>query len=347
MTIKRVLIIKTSSLGDVIHTLPALTDAAKMLPGVAFDWVVEKNFSPIPAWHPAVNRVIPIQLRKWRKSPLKAIWGGDWQRFYHDLTKHHYDVIIDAQGLLKSAVLSVLAKGNRYGLDSTCVRERYAAFFYTHRIFVPKNRHAVTRLRSLFAQIFNYPMVSDLPDYGIAQKFNHKPAKEAYVVFLHGTTWATKLWPERYWQDLAQRLVVHQLSVYLPWGNTQEKQRAENIARNHPNIHVLPQLELIELAQVLLQAKGVVAVDTGLGHLSAALAVPTLSLYGPTHPDLTGTLGLNQTHQAAQFSCAPCLQAVCRYPGNSFVKPACFEAISPDNVYKKMMDLFFSNISVK
>ena len=102
----RVLLVKTSSLGDVIHTLPALTDAQRAIPGIQFDWVVEEGFAEIPAWHPAVAQVIPVAIRRWRKHPLQTLRSGEWRRFKARLRETHYDLVIDAQGLLKSAWLT-------------------------------------------------------------------------------------------------------------------------------------------------------------------------------------------------------------------------------------------------
>lgn len=320
-------------MGDVIHALPALTDAKKNQPDLTFDWVVEKSFAEIPKWHLAVNRVIEIEFRKWRKIPLKAFQEGQWQAFYRALTQETYDYVIDAQGLLKSAFFTLLAKGKRFGFDKHSAREPYAALFYQKSIAVSKNLHAVTRLRQLFAQIFGYTCPEGLPDYGIIQNGflqNSAPlVSTPYVVFLHGTTWETKLWPVAYWQELGHLLTQQGMSVYLPWGNLVEKERAEAIAGTHQKIHVLPTMSLSELAVLLAKANAVVSVDTGLAHLAAALAVPTYSIYGPTNPSLTGTLGLHQHHLNARFSCAPCLQKVCTYKGASVVTPACFGEITP------------------
>lgn len=333
---KRVLIVKTSSMGDVIHTLPALTDAHRAFPDFSFDWVVEKNFAQIPSWHPAVDRVIELEFRKWRKAPWKALSEGHWQRFYSAITERRYDYVIDAQGLFKSAWIALLAKGKRFGLDRHSAREPLATLLYTRRINVPKNLHAVTRTRQLFAESLGYPCPTQLPDYGISKQFSNGAAPSPYVMFLQGTTWKTKLWPDRYWRKLAQLLAHTGVSVYIPWGDALEKARAEKIAAHQPHVQVLPSMSLFELANHLANAKGVVAVDTGLAHLACALAVPTITLYGPTNPALTGTLGTHQIHINARFGCAPCLQEKCTYLGASVITPACFAQITPEVVYNRM-----------
>ena len=110
----RVLVVKMSSLGDVIHTLPALTDAAAAIPGITFDWVVEEGFAEIPAWHPAVDTVIPIALRRWRKHPWRDFRGPQWRACRQALRRQHYDAVIDAQGLLKSVFVARLVKAHVY-----------------------------------------------------------------------------------------------------------------------------------------------------------------------------------------------------------------------------------------
>jgi heptosyltransferase-1 len=344
----KVLVVKTSSMGDVIHTLPALTDAHHAFPDVSFDWLVEKNFAQIPSWHPAVDRVIEVEFRKWRKMPWQALREGHWQHFYSTLTQKNYDYVLDAQGLFKSACMSLLAKGKRFGLNRHSAREPLATVLYNHRINVPKHLHAVTRTRQLFAKTLGYTCPVQLPNYDITAKFaasaKHSPVPtHPYVMFLQGTTWETKLWPEVYWQALAHRLANTGIAIYIPWGNALEKARAEKIAADQAHVHVLPSMSLFELANYLAQAKGVVAVDTGLGHLACALAVPTITLYGPTNANLTGTLGTHQTHMSARFACAPCLQEKCTYPGAHVIAPACFAQITPEVVYNRMkMSLFFS-----
>lgn len=348
---KRILMIKTSSMGDVIHALPALTDAKNAMPDLIVDWVVEKNFAPILKWHPAVNQVIEIEFRKWRKTPWKSAWEGKWKSLYRALRQENYDYVIDAQGLMKSVFLCFLAKGKRFGFDVSSVREPLAAVFYHQKIGVSKNLHAVTRLRQLFSKVLGYPCPNDLPNYGIAENFLSTNKNDLlalmsskgvrlegpFVVFLHGTTWETKLWPEGYWQKLGQLLSEKNIPICIPWGNLVEKERAERIAGNNEKIQVLSSMSLFELATLLSKAKAVVAVDTGLAHLSAALAVPTFSIYGPTNAKLTGTIGLNQHHLAAEFSCSPCLQKKCTYTGQSAVKPACFSGITPEIICGQVM----------
>ena len=196
----RALIIKTSSMGDVIHTLPALTDAGSALSDVRFDWVVEENFAEIPRWHPLVENVIPVALRRWRKAIFSAQTRAEWREFRGQLSAKKYDIIIDAQGLWKSALLARLAKGPRAGFDWPSARDSFASLLYQYKYTAGWDLHAITRLRSLFSQVFHYALPSSVADYGIERRrFITVPSAQKYLVFLHGTTWPTKHWPEAYW----------------------------------------------------------------------------------------------------------------------------------------------------
>ena len=296
----RVLIVKTSSLGDVIHTLPAVTDAQRAIPDITFEWVVEEAFAEIPSWHPAVSKVIPVALRRWRKSPLKSVRSPEWKGFKSELRRGHYDAVIDAQGLLKSAWIARQSKGPRYGMDRRTVREPLASLAYHHKVAVPKEQHAVERVRQLFAAALGYSVPETQGEYGIdSSRFQRSGESGRSVVFLHGTTRHAKHWPETYWIDLCQRVTERGYEVQLLWGNEHERERAERIAATSPQAMVMPKLNLSGVAELLSQAKGVVAVDTGLGHLCAALDLPTISLYGPTSPKKVGAYGHNQRHITA------------------------------------------------
>ena len=298
----RVLIIKTTSMGDVIHTLPALTDAMNAIPNIRFDWVVEEGFDEIPSWHPAVDEVIPVAIRRWRKSIIESMRSPEWKQCKQMLRKRHYDCVIDAQGLVKSALLARYTRAPRFGYDKESVRERLATLAYHHKIKVSKNLHAVERTRQLFAASLGYSLPQEngrltKGDYGI-DKAQFKMSGETVpsLLFLHGTTRHNKHWPESYWLQLCQQVCEKGNKVYLPWGNEQEKARAQRIAEVSPHAEVLPKLNIRGVACVLARVNAVVAVDTGLGHLSAALDVPTISLYGPTSPDLVGAYGKAQVH---------------------------------------------------
>jgi heptosyltransferase I len=339
----RILIVKTSSLGDVIHTLPAVTDAQKHCPDLQCDWLVEESFAEIPTWHPAIKHVIPVALRRWRKQPWQTWYSGKWSEFIQTLQSKQYDKVIDAQGLIKSAFLTFKAHGLRCGLDRHSAREPLAALAYQQRYTIAKNQHAVTRVRQLFAQVLDYALPETLPDYGILKHFEPEAAKILpTILFIHGTTWATKHWPDSYWIALAERITAAGFAIRLPWYTTQEYERAQDIAAIHPNISLMPKSNLHGIATELAQAQAVVGVDSGLAHLAAALAKPSITLYGATQSARTGTYGLQQKHLQAHFSCAPCFNKTCTYPASSIVSPPCYEDLSVEKVWEALQEMLNS-----
>lgn len=329
----KVLIIKMSSLGDILHTFPALTDAGDNMPSIRFDWVVEESFSELPTWHPLVNKVIPLAFRRLRKTPIKSLFSKEWNVFFRALRAEKYDVIIDAQGLVKSGLITFLARGCKAGLDKHSSWEPFARFAYQKKYAVNPEQHAVDRVRQLFAQALGYALPTTPADYGLNREQFSTTSAESYLLFFHGTTWATKLWPEAYWIELGKLASARGLTIYLPFGNDEEKKRAEKIASAVPSADVLPKLNLTEMATKIVNAKAVISVDTGLGHLAAALSAPTISLYGPTDPLKTGTIGNNQQHLTAKFPCSPCLRRECTYTQPSTEKPACFTTLPPNRVW--------------
>lgn len=293
----RVLIVKTSSMGDVLHTLPALTDAMRAIPGIRFDWVVEEGFAQIPSWHEAVDRVIPVAIRRWRKAWFSAPIKAERKDFRDAVQSVKYDAIIDAQGLVKSAALVTrLAHGIKHGMDWQTAREPLASLFYNRRHHIAKQQHAVERTRELFAKSLGYVKPESQGDYAIAQHFlsESTPDGTPYCVFLHATTRDDKHWPESHWRELIGLLQESGLRIKLPWGAPHEEARAQRLAQGFDYVDVLPRLSLEKIAHVLAEAKFVVSVDTGLSHLTAALDRPNITLYGPTDPGLIGGYGKNQ-----------------------------------------------------
>jgi heptosyltransferase-1 len=334
LTIMRVLLIKTSSMGDILHTLPALTDAQKAIPDIVFDWVIEDTFVDIPRWHPAVGEIIPVALRRWRKGLFSKETQTALLQLRQRLREREYDLILDAQSLVKSALITFLAKGPRAGLDWKSARESLASLAYQRKYKVNFYQHAIVRMRELFSQALGYPLPNTVPEGGLTkQQFQQGVAEKDYLVFLHGTTWDTKLWPEVYWVQLANMAAEAGYRVKMGGGNDEEVARAKRIASQCAGVDALPHQGIAAMAKLLSNSKGAVAVDTGFGHLAAALDLPTVSLYGPTNPEYTGALGKHSVHLAPEFACAPCLSRECTYKGASDVTPACFAKIPPALVW--------------
>lgn len=322
-------------MGDVLHTLPALTEAGKHHPGICFDWVVEEAFAEIPTWHPLVNKVIPIALRKARKKP--GTFFKELIRVKQQLSEN-YDYVIDAQGLLKSAFLTLFTHGLRCGGDWYSARESMASLFYQKKVMVDRNQHAVTRMRKLFAAILGYPYIATAPEYDLNLNVTQS-ASQPYVVFLHGTTWDTKHWPESYWFDLAKIMSEQGFKIKLLWGNENEKRRALRLSEATSNVEVMPKMNLRQIADLLTHATSAVAVDTGLAHLAAALEVPMVSVYGPTDHNLTGALGKKQLQLQSQYTCSPCLQSKCKLQTSSEMMLPCFVEITPARVAQTISQL--------
>lgn len=332
----RVLFIKLTSMGDLIHALPALTDASRALPGITFDWVIDKNFAEVAQWHPAVKKIIPTRHRYWRKNLVESIKNGEILQFLKSLRAEKYDLVIDGQTSLKSALVTLLSRGPRRGLDKHTASEWAAALAYQQSYNIPKDMHAIARLRSLFAQALNYPCPDTPQDYGIA---NYPfPAlnftlPQPYLVFVHNASWASKLWPEPYWRRLIELAGSEGYHIVLPWGNQAEKQRAERIAMGYAQAQVLPFCSLSEQAQILRGAAGAICSDTGLCHLAAALGVHSVTLYGSTDPKLIGATGLNQRHLVSPFPCTKCYQYECNFGGQKHTDALCSLELKPETVW--------------
>ena len=282
-----IVLIKTSSLGDVLHNLPVVTDIRKHLPAARIDWVVEESFAALPALHPQVQCVIPVAMRRWRKSWWAA--RREIQSACRDLQKRHYDLALDTQGLLKSALITHCTHTERCGYAWDSAREPLASWFYDRTFIVAKNQHAVLRNRQLAAAVFGYT-AEGAPDYGIRAPETALPWQphEAYVVLLHATSRDDKLWDEQNWIELGQNLHGAGIATVLPWGSNVEQIRSKRLCAAIPGAICPPQLNLNEAASLLGNARAVVGVDTGLSHLAAALDVPTIGIYTATDPGLTG-----------------------------------------------------------
>ena len=332
------MLIKMSSLGDVVHVLPALSAAAQH--GVRFDWVVEEAYQAIAERHPAVDKVKPIALRRWRKAPWRC--RKEIRAFFSALPLLEYDLVLDAQGLLKSAVVASRARGREtVGFARRHAKESITAWYYDRRVEAPRRQYAIDRQLQLFAGAFGYAhRAEDAYDFGLAQG----QERSRDCVLLHGSAWASKQWPMPMWAELAANAGAAGLQVLLPWGNERERRRAESIVAQGDGT-VLHELQLAELLPLLQGARVVIGVDSGLTHLAAALGTPTLALYGSTSAALTGCRGPQARTLASAFGCAPCQKRTCRYRGpgrfwrDAPVTPPCYGELTPTRVWTQALRL--------
>ena len=333
-----VLLVKLSSLGDVVHTLPAVEDAVRL--GVTFDWVVEEDFAAIPAMHRGVRDVIRASLRRWRTPGERRL--REIRAFGRRLRRKHYDLVIDAQGLLKSALIGSCSRKRVYaGFDRTSAREPVAALFYSRRAAVERTDHAVERIRRLFAALIGYEAPSGKAVFGLDVEEETDP----YCVLCHGTTWESKHWPEAFWTHIARRAVQAGLTPVLPWLSEAERRRAETVVQRVDGARAVGSMPLDAVVDLLAHASAVVGVDTGLSHLGAALGRPTVGLFGPTDARLTGCVGSRARNIQGDIACAPCLSRRCGYRGEAptwrgeIVEPACFARLNPDRVWTQVAEL--------
>ena len=279
-------LIKTSSMGDVIHALPVVTDIVRAMPGARIDWVVEESFAELPALHPSVNAVIPVAIRRWRKSLFDAATRREIASVRARLREARYDLALDLQGLVKSAWVARMTGAPIAGFSRRCAREPLAALAYRRRFDVDPSLHAIERLRSLAAQALGY-RVEGLPAFSLSAPEEPVPGlpERPYALLLHATSRAEKQWPDENWRALIARLAQQGLVAALPWGSPAERAQAESLAdAAAPALRpvVLPKLTLRQCAAAIARARLVVGVDTGLTHLSAALDAPTVALFAAT-----------------------------------------------------------------
>ena len=287
----KTLLIRLSSMGDLIHTLPAITDLAQHRPEVELHWLCEAAFADIARLHPFVKRIHTLRWRYWRKHLFQAATWREIGSLKTTLRSEHYTQALDSQGLIKSVLFAAQANAPIIGLDKHSAREPLAARFYTTAYPVKKGEDAVWRNRQLFSQAFGYTF-NTAPDFGVVipqGALGSLKTPLQYHVALHATSRDSKLWATQNWLDLLTRL--HQtdgLPVLLPWGNEAEHQRAQHIAAQIPHAQVLPKLSLLQAAALLQRAQSIIGVDTGLLHLANAVNRPLVGIYTDSDPNKTG-----------------------------------------------------------
>jgi heptosyltransferase I len=284
-----ILFIKTSSLGDVVHHMPAVTDARKAHPDATFSWLVEEAFAPLVRLHPAIDTVIPVASRRWRKSLYAPATIAEIRASFRNIRAQRYDEIVDTQGLLRTAILTRAARGMRHGYDASSVREPLASLFYDVRHCVERDMHAVERNRILSGLALGYAP-DEAPDFGLDRARIEKDSTSRYGLLLHATARREKQWPDADWIAFA-KLFAQRFELLLPWGTEAERARSEYIAAAVPGARVPDRAPLDQIAKLIAGAQFVVGVDTGLLHLAAALGVPVVAIFAGSKPALTGPMG--------------------------------------------------------
>lgn len=290
----KVLLVRTSSLGDLIHMLPAVSDIALHVPGVSIDWVVEEAFTEIARWHPAVSNVIPVAHRRWRKSWLSAQSRRERAEVLQTIRANAYDLVLDMQALLKSIWLVRAASGVKHGLDWKSAREPLCSLFYDVRHRIEFWQPAVLRQRQLAASAFGYQWQGD-PHFGLQRFAGHDPSQKPYAVIMPSASRDDKLWPAHAWHAVFDRLQDAGLALVLLAGNEQESARAHDLIQGRAQACVQPRSTLTELAQLMAGARIMVGLDSGLTHLSAALGTDTIGIYKASTPIRTPLVGAGYT----------------------------------------------------
>ena len=295
----RVLIIKLTSMGDLMHALPALTDAAKQIPNIEFDWVVDENFSEVPLWHPKVKSVLTTNHRSWKKNIFSTSLINELKSIKSTLNNTNYDAVIDMQNNLKSAAVSFLVKNSVHGFDKDSAREYPSHLAYKLKYKISKKNHAISRQRQLLALSLNYEFDAKHIDYGIRNENFETPDHDLpnkYLILVHNASWPTKMWSISRWQELIKLINSEGYTAILPSGSIEEFKRAQEIASISTEALAIPTQSLNRTAYIIENAAGCICSDTGLAHLSALLGKPSVTLYSVTDEKLIGTRGNNQTH---------------------------------------------------
>lgn len=338
-------------MGDILHLFPAVSDLRRHFPDAEIHWLVEPAFAEVAGWHSAVDKVITVPLRAHKK-----IWWSIpalLSKLRQQLQAENYDIVLDAQGLLKSALLARLAGVGVFGFAIDSARESLAARLYRKTAKVPDGLHVIEKNRQLVAKIFAAD-ITQPADFGL-DKFRHERMQakfsgvlreitdQPYMVLLHGTTWNSKYWPEASWVDLIRLIAQQGWRCLLPWGNEVERQRAYRLqAAGGEHAQVLPKLSLTEMMDVLLHARAFVSVESGIGHLAAVLDVPGIMLHGPTSPSYSGILGKACLHLTSGIACSPCFQRDCPILNDAGIPP-CQQMITAQRVYQQCLTLIPEN----
>lgn len=284
-----ILVIRPSSLGDIVHALALAADVRAARPELAIDWVAEESFAPLVSLHRGIRRVIPVAMRRWRHALFARATWREFAAFRAELRCDEYVAVLDLQEQVKGALLAHMARGVRHGPDRQSIREPVATLAHDIHHRVDPHQHLVDRCRQLAAAALGYSCEGPPRfDFALPALAAGIVPESPYAVCAHATSRDEKLWPETHWRTLIGALAARGYAVLLPWGNTMERARAERLAEGFADARIPSLMPLATLATLLARAALVVGVDTGLVHLAAATGAPTVSLFTATDPKLAG-----------------------------------------------------------
>ncbi len=321
----RILIIKTSSLGDIIHALPVLEYLRQAEPSATIDWVVDEAFADLLSGNPLIDRLLLVAFRRWKKKPFARQTWQEVVAFVKELRQQHYDLIFDLQGNLKSGLVCAFSRAPvKIGFSRQHQQEWLNGLFTSRKVsFLPSDKNAAQRYLRIVSSPFSLPLESIEPRSDIHTSFDDDAYAQQVVelalgypliLFHNGTTWTTKLWHADGWKQLADAVLLHypQTVILLSWGTAEEHLLAEEIAAHLDNRSVLlGKMSLKQFVAVLKRVDLVVGGDTGPIHLAAAVGTPTVSFYRSTDGSLNGPLGRQHLIVQSPLSCTRCLRKAC------------------------------------
>lgn len=294
----KILIVKLSSMGDIVHTMPIVADILHTFPQAQIDWLCEENFVDLLQQVKGIRQIISVALRRWRHTLLSSQTWRQICSFYQQLRAEQYDWIIDTQGLLKSAILSRIAQGTVSGLANRTDGAGYewpVRFFYHQRHYIEPRTHVITRSRLLVAKALHIPLREEL-DFGLKPKPCSLKFPIPYIVFVHASSRKNKSWPLASWITLGEELITLGYHIILPWGSAEEQETSRHLAATLGKQAYVPNhLSLAEVTSLLADAKATIGVDTGLSHIAMALKKPSIQIYRFNTAWRTGSLGKDKT----------------------------------------------------
>jgi len=320
----KVLVVKVSALGDIVHALPVLAHMHAVNPDISVDWLVESSFAPLLENHPLLRKVIQLDTRGWRRQGLMAAIRGSWE-VGRQLRKEQYDVVLDLQGNSKSGLFTLLSGApKRFGFDRTQARERLNTLSTNRKVCIPPECHHISSrylqiARAAFPGNTDVHLCGPLPVQAgavhavSAMLEEHAITRGEFLVAHYGTTWETKLWPLDCWLKLTRMLTLERgLQLVLTWGNDVERNAAEQMANACQGRAVIwPRGTLQELVALLKAARLVIGADTGPVHIAAAVGTPTVSIFRVTDSQRNGPPGQRHIRIQAPMDCSPCLRKSC------------------------------------